>query len=321
MMDITQLAKENKLLFYGLTPPKAHLPQDRLEEIAAIQRNRIAGMKASGIVLYDIQDESQRVAEKRPFPFTKTVDPEKYFTDFLQPVVPAVVYHSIGQETEAQFSEWLSHFQGNAMVLVGSPSSDQSTSMSLKKAYRLRTEIKPEIPLGGIVIPERHRKKGDEHLRVWDKMQSGCSFFISQCVYSSESTKNFLSDYHWHLKHYNTEPVPVIFTLTPCGSAQTLRFMQWLGIAVPDWIQNELLFSGNNMLEKSVAICRSIAEDLIGFCLEKELPFGFNIESVSIRKEEIEASVALYRAIKTRMEAISITQRQPSTTGGNVTEW
>ena len=296
-MDIAKLAAENKLLFYGLTPPKAHLPHQRLVEIAAIQRNRIEGLKVSGVVLYDIQDESQRVEDQRPFPFVKTVAPEVYSSEFLQASKPAIIYHSVGQESSEQFTAWLQQFQGSAIVLVGSPSSGQTPQLTLNQAYELKQKLAPQIPLGGIVIPERHRKKGDEHLRVWKKMQTGCSFFVSQCVYSSESTKNFLSDYHWHLRHYDADPVPIIFTLTPCGSAQTLRFMQWLGIAVPDWIQNELLFSGNSMLEKSIAICKSIAEDLIRFCREKNLPFGFNIESVSIRKEEIEASVKLFESI------------------------
>ena len=34
----------------------------------------------------------------------------------------------------------------------------------------------------------------------------------------------------------------------------------------------------------------AIAKDLIGYCKERSIPFGFNIESVAIRKEEVEAS-------------------------------
>lgn len=319
-MNVTQLAEEKCLVFYGLTPPKAHLPHDRLMEIAAVQCQRVELLGVSGIILYDIQDESQRVADRRPFPFVKTVEPERYYTDYLNTKSPAIIYHSVGHESEEQFSAWLDQFKGNALVLVGSPSSGQQSSLGLKRAYQLHRELTPNLPLGGIVIPERHRKKGDEHLRVWAKMQAGCSFFISQCVYSSESTKNFLSDYHWHLKHYDTEPVPIIFTLTPCGSAQTLRFMQWLGIAVPDWIQNELLFSGNSMLEKSVAICKSIAEDLIGYCTEKGLPFGFNIESVSIRKEEIAASVELFTTIKGLMSKVSGNEKMASSTSRSISK-
>lgn len=36
--------------------------------------------------------------------------------------------------------------------------------------------------LGGIVLPERHRDKGAEHLILKRKQQAGLSFFTSQVV-------------------------------------------------------------------------------------------------------------------------------------------
>lgn len=40
------------------------------------------------------------------------------------------------------------------------------------------------------------------------------------------------------------------------------------------------------------------ARDLITFCRRLELPFGINVESVTIRKVEIEASVELAREVR-----------------------
>jgi len=40
------------------------------------------------------------------------------------------------------------------------------------------------------------------------------------------------------------------------------------------------------------------------FCLEKGIPIGCNIESVSVRKVEIEASIALAKDIKYIMKGI-----------------
>jgi hypothetical protein len=45
------------------------------------------------------------------------------------------------------------------------------------------------------------------------------------------------------------------------------------------------------------------ARDLIAFCRRLGLPFGFNIESVSIRKAEIDASVALARRVRDMLNA------------------
>ena len=40
------------------------------------------------------------------------------------------------------------------------------------------------------------------------------------------------------------------------------------------------------------------------FCTEKHIPIGFNIESVAIRKEEIEASVELVGSVRALMKNI-----------------
>ncbi|WP_332369384.1 hypothetical protein [Spirosoma telluris] len=72
--------------------------------------------------------------------------------------------------------------------------------------------------------------------------------------------------------------------------------MEWLGIHVPDELKEELKKS-DDILEKSVQICLNIATELTAFCIERSIPFGFNIESVAIRKAEIEASIYLANGI------------------------
>ena len=37
--------------------------------------------------------------------------------------------------------------------------------------------------------------KQDEHLRVFAKIEAGCEFFVSQCVYDLMAAKRFLDDY------------------------------------------------------------------------------------------------------------------------------
>jgi hypothetical protein len=49
---------------------------------------------------------------------------------------------------------------------------------------------------------------------------------------------------------------------------------------------------------RSVEIAIAIARDLIQYCKEKAIPFGFNIESVAIRKEEINASLELLNTVR-----------------------
>jgi hypothetical protein len=47
--------------------------------------------------------------------------------------------------------------------------------------------------------------------------------------------------------------------------------------------------------------CLTNARELAIFCRSLGIPFGFNVESVSIRKVEIEASVLLAKEIRTML--------------------
>ena len=64
--------KKSGVLLYGLTPPKINTTEDRIQTIANKQIARIKDLDIDGLVLYDIQDESSRNNEPRPFPFSET---------------------------------------------------------------------------------------------------------------------------------------------------------------------------------------------------------------------------------------------------------
>jgi hypothetical protein len=51
-------------------------------------------------------------------------------------------------------------------------------------------------------------------------------------------------------------------------------------------------------LTESYRQCLANAQELIDFCRALGIPFGFNVESVSIRKVEIDASVLLAKEIR-----------------------
>ena len=94
----------------------------------------------------------------------------------------------------------------------------------------------------------------------------------------------------------------MIFTLTVCGSAKTLQFMEWLGIHIPDDISEELK-GCTNPVARSVEMAVAVAKELIQHCQQKGIPFGFNIESVAIRKEEIDASLELLNTVRELLKA------------------
>ena len=288
---------ESGFLFYGLTPPKASTGEDRVREIADKQMARVRSLNVDALILYDLQDESSRNSNPRPFPFSETLKPDVYSSNYLYDLqLPKIIYKSVGKYSAEEFSDWLRTADNDLSVFVGSPSGTQTDNLTLRDAYRIKNEQNTQMVLGGVTIPERHHLKGDEHLRLFSKIDSGCRFFVSQCVYSVNHTLDFLSDYYYISQEQNRPMVPVIFTLTPCGSVKSLEFLDWLGIDVPHWLHNDLLHS-ENILNQSIETCRSTAAVIVDFCREKGIPVGFNIESVAIKKEEIEASVELVGSV------------------------
>ncbi|HVX34073.1 MAG TPA: hypothetical protein VHA80_13115 [Solirubrobacterales bacterium] len=120
----------------------------------------------------------------------------------------------------------------------------------------------------------------------------GCSFFITLIVYDVNAAKDLISDYHHECVARGLAPVPIVPSFSVCGSLKTLEFLRWLGVTVPRWIENELRHA-DDTLEASYEQAVATALDLVAFCRRLEVPFGLNVESVSIRKAEIEASVRL----------------------------
>jgi hypothetical protein len=90
--------------------------------------------------------------------------------------------------------------------------------------------------------------------------------------------------------------MPIIFTLAPCGSLKTLQFMEWLGIKVPKWLFNDLKHA-HDILESSIHTCLNVASEILEYSDKKNMPVGFNIESISIKKDEINASMEVLQQV------------------------
>jgi len=288
-------AGSDEFLLFAVTPPRLTTSPQEAAEIARVTLERLRPLAIDGLVLYDIDDESDRNPDERPFPFLPTMDPAEYLVrDLVALEVPAIVYRAVGKYPEDRLRSWLEEQDPSRAltVFVGSSSREKAVLTSLARAYELRKEVQPGLPLGGVAIAERHARQGDEHLRLIAKQAAGCSFFVTQIVYDVNAAKDLISDYHHECAAQNLEPAPIILSFSVCGSLKTLEFLQWLGVTVPRWIENELRHA-DDTLEASYEQAAATAVDLIAFCRRLGVPFGLNVESVSIRKVEIEASVRL----------------------------
>ncbi|MDC7223340.1 MAG: methylenetetrahydrofolate reductase [Spirochaetales bacterium] len=297
--------RESGLILYGLTPPKAINDDEKNERISQRRISRIREINVDGIVLYDIQDEASRTSEERPFPFIPTVDPweykRKFFTDLD---LPTIFYQCVGKYTPEEMAARMDLLKDECAVFVGSSSRSESVKCSLREAYRLAGE-RDDLYLGGVTIPERHLKNRDEHLRLIRKQDSGVNFFISQFIFNIEKAKDMVSDYFYTCRAEGREVAPLFFTLTPCGSERTVNLLEWLGVSIPVWIKNELIHS-DNTLELSLDLCMNALAEMSSFCLKKGIPFGCNVESASVRKDEVLASFELARLVEDKFKALGL---------------
>lgn len=293
----------DELLFFAITPPRSSTPPERAHEIAAATIERLTPLGPDALIVYDIDDESDRTSEPRPFPFLPTLDPADYVDTHLSTWNgPVVVYRAVGKYQPDELQSWLEAQDPTTKqaVFVGASSRTRSVPTSLRQAYELRASAAPALRLGGVMIPERHTQTGEEHLRLLDKQAAGCSFFVSQIVFDTTAAKNLVSDYHYECVARGVEPARLVFTLSVCGSLKTLAFMKWLGVDVPRWVENDLTHAADT-LATSVEQSLSSARELIGFCRRLSTPFGLSVESVSIRRDEIDATVALAQRIRAEL--------------------
>jgi hypothetical protein len=295
--------RTGEFLIFAITPPRLTTGPEQTKHIAEVTLARLRPVGIDGLVLYDIDDESDRNPTDRPFPFLPTMDPAEFLArDLVSLDVPAIVYRAVSKYAEASLRSWLrDQDPARALsVFVGAASREKAVATSLAKAYELRAEVRPDLPLGGVAIPERHARGGEEHLRLIAKQVAGCSFFVTQVVYDVNAAKDLISDYRYACAAENVEPVPIVFTFSVCGSMKTLEFLRWLGVNVPRWIANDLRHA-DDTLDASYDQAVATALELITFCRRVGVPFGLNVESVSIRKVEIEASVRLAGRLRTEL--------------------
>ena len=198
---------ESGIILFGITPPRLSTTPERIREITAATLARLDALNVDGLALYDIDDESDRNPEERPFPYLPTLDPATYHAEYLAAWSrPAVVYRCVGKYTEAEMSTWLRTADPDRTlgVFVGASSKAKSVHIRLPEAHALHGDVRSDLLLGGVAITERP----DEHLRLIAKQQAGCTYFISQVIYSADAAKSMVSDYFYACRDHGSNRGP-----------------------------------------------------------------------------------------------------------------
>jgi hypothetical protein len=284
-----------RVFLYGTTPPRLGTPPEQVAAAADKLAARLAGLPLDGVVLYDIQDETGRTQLPRPFPFAGTIDPREYASFFR---LPAIVYKALGMTDESQWRAWLAESANRIdfLSIVGRPASGRVYPLALSRAIRVAAET-GRFVVGGVVIAERHDAERSEAARLLAKGIEGCGYFISQTVYHAPPTQRLLADYLRDCRGAGTAPKRVILTFAPCGREKTMAFLRWLGVNVSADNERAILGAASP-LAKSIEICRDNLRRILDGAYASHIPLGINVESVSINRDEIDASVDLFHALK-----------------------
>jgi hypothetical protein len=140
--------RTGEFLIFAVTPPRVTTGREEARQIAEITLARLRPVGIDGLVLYDIDDESDRNPNERPFPFLPTMDPAQYLArDLVSLDVPAIVYRAVSKHAEDGLRLWLrAQDPARALsVFVGASSRETTVVTSLSRAYELRTEVQPDL--------------------------------------------------------------------------------------------------------------------------------------------------------------------------------
>ena len=290
--------RDTGYLLFGLTPPRRSHTFDEAQRIADVTLDRLAGIDLDALPLYDIVDENERTSAERPFPDLPTLDPADFVARHLGAWGGSiVVYRCVGKYSEIELDTWLHQQDPERIctVFVGAASREMQVQTTLPQAQALgvgrgRTccsaaspypSVTPSAPTSttgwwprGSWLLLRH----PGGLRRPSRAQPGLGLLLRM-----SRPRDRAGTDHLH-------PVGVRL-------AQDAGVLALAGVDVPRWMENALRHS-HDTLAASSQQCLATARDLAAFCRSLGMPFGFNVESVSIRKAEIDAAVDLANRLR-----------------------
>ncbi|MGH2638442.1 MAG: hypothetical protein ACRDF4_04070, partial [Rhabdochlamydiaceae bacterium] len=149
-----------------------------------------------------------------------------------------------------------------------------------------------------------------EEKRVLQKALAGVTFFTTQIIYETESTKQFLQKY-WELcRKEQVDPKMIFLSFAPLTTAADLNLLKWLGVEIPQETQDLLTTGWLGLGWRSLQICQDILEDILDFVEKKHIgvPIGLNVEHIN--RHNYEASFSLLERLSTLYDKLTPVERR-----------
>jgi 5,10-methylenetetrahydrofolate reductase len=309
----------DSLLTIELNPPE----KDQLNQQMDAHRSHLTDLfdtvpEVGGINLPEIQEEEQKGDRgDRKSDFKDRLSPREY-TRKLQKrfekefVINRVIVQLPPENQENWLLETYHKYDVKSIVVVGGESSEETypgpsvtdgntlIKKHLNEGNRLygTSEIEPtDYLIGNICISTRRRDGFDEPDRMARKIETGCDFFASQIIAESETPGQLLKDLAPTLEESNLDAPAILWSITPINSSKDVRFLRWLGVKIPDAVE-ETILNSNTPLETSLDHFESVVRDLLSVeeSLPVDIPMGVNVSPVALRN--LDASLALAERLR-----------------------
>ncbi len=297
---------------YGLAPPKKNIDPAKLTALTEAQTGRIQALAPDALIVYDLQDESKRQPE-----FGSSVsllaDLAARDVRVREPRNPAAAEDCLplrrtGHERELlELCHAACDERSAVAALVGIGRRTHEDLVPFRAVFD--GGVRPGPRPGQRLLVRRCRHRGTSRparrrapaplaegrgglplLRDPSGLRRWCHeiALVGLCARSPAKRAETRSD-HFH--------VLALRLAEDAGAREVAR------IAFPRWLENEL-YDARDILETSARLCLDTWKEVLAFAREKALPVGLNVESISVRKEEVEASAALFSALRSQFGTI-----------------
>lgn len=300
---------------FGVVPPPNNLKMIYVERYAKRLADKYVELVVDAMIIYDIQEEKGRNGKERPFPFRERFSSME-FAALLRKYLPEdaklILYQAITDRHLEQcqldgtppllsiINECYHTHNIRYLVWVG-----MSKALSVDKATELTKDMCPNVVVGGVTIPERHRDRHDEDTRVMKRIGAGMDFVTTQIIYNADNVITFLKDYWVLCQEGCQSPRGIVLAFAPFGRKDTLEFMQWLGVEISAGTANRVISreTAAKAIEESIEICLEIFYTIKHTCKRNNIhiPLGVTVESVSKYKDEQAAAEKLFTLLKHKL--------------------
>lgn len=259
-----------KPLLFELIPPEVDAPEETVQNRHKKMEELFSRVGVSGINIPEIREESAKDEDgKRRSDFKPRVSPRDYVRELrgkfdTNYVICRVIVHQPSAQQEKWLLETGTDYDIQNIVLVGGEKeADAYDGLSVPEGSRIIKEklnqgtthynednvSSTNYLIGNISIATRRLDTLDEPDRITYKIKHGADFFYTQIIAEPDSPGELMKDLAPKLKEENLDPPVFFWSFAPIASQKDVDFMRWLGVKIPETVEERILGSSDPVEE------------------------------------------------------------------------